>query len=284
MRATTTATIAFGLVAIPVKVYLGAESEDIHFHRITADGHRTGNETIDKVTGARVAPTDLRKGFEFSKDQFVLFDDDEVKALEGVATKAVDIREFVPLDTVDHRHVEKTYYLGPDRGGDKAYALLAETLDATSRCAVAQWSNRQKLQLVVLRAWRTAKGLGLIMHQLFYADEVRNADDVFDLAATVPLSEPERNIAKQLVDQLSQPAFDASRYEDTLRAQIRAAIDAKVGGRQVTVAAAAPNAAIIDVFEALKRSLATPPAVASKAPAVAKVEPTPAQAKRRRAS
>jgi DNA end-binding protein Ku len=256
IRATATGTLSFGLVAIPVKIYLGASAEDIHFNGLSPAGNRTGQKIIDKVTGDDVEKSDVTKGYEFSRGQYVKFSADEIAALaDASGNKSVSIEEFVPLDTVDHRHVEKTYYLGADKGGDKPYQLLAETLEAKGRCAVAQWGTKGKTQLVLVRPWRTDKNLGLVMHQLFYADEVRDVDEVFDLVANIPAHEVERELASQVVDKLSKPAFDASQYQDIYRKKVLAAVDQKVAGKEVTVAAEAPKATVIDMIAALKQSL-----------------------------
>jgi DNA end-binding protein Ku len=281
IRATATGTLSFGLVAIPVKIYLGADGLDVRFNGLSKDGNRLGQKIIDKVTGEEVARGEGSKGYEFSKGQYVTFSDDEIKALSDASgNKSISIAEFVPLDTVDHRHVEKTYYLGVDKGGDKAYQLLAETLEAKGRCAVAQWGTKGKTQLVLVRPWRTDKNLGLVMHQLFYADEVRDVDEVFDLVANLPAHEAERTLASQVVDQLSSAAFDATKYEDRYRKNVLAAIDEKVAGKEVTVAVEAPAATnVVDMIEALKKSLVD--AKAPKAEAAAK--PAPKKARKSRA-
>ncbi|HEY5658605.1 MAG TPA: Ku protein [Myxococcota bacterium] len=257
IRASGKATLSFGLVAIPCKLYLGAAADAVGFNTLAPSGARVKQQYIDPMTGDEVPYGKGTKGYEFAKGRYVTFSQDEIDALGNASGNGqVGIAEFVPLASVDHRHVEKTYYLGPDKGGDKAYQLLAETLEAKQRCAVAQWGTKGRTHLVLVRAWRTERNLGLVMHQLFYADEVRDVDEVFGLCANMPAHEVERDLASKVVDQLGAPAFDASRFRDTYRDNVMAAINQKVAGAQhVSVEPTVPQAQIVDLFEALKKSL-----------------------------
>ena len=276
-RATATGTLSFGLVAIPVKIFLGATGEDIRFNGLSKDGNRIGQKYIDKVTGDEVQKGETKKGYEFAKGQYVTFSEDEIAALQNASgNKLISIEEFVPLDTVDHRHVEKTYYLSADKGGDKPYQLLAETLEAKERCAVAQWGTKGKTQLVLVRPWRTDKNLGLVMHQLFYSDEVRDVDEVFDLVANIPAQEVERTLASQVVDHLSAAEFDAGKYKDKYRENVLGAINEKVAGKEITIASEPAKGNVIDMIEALKKSL-----LDAKAPK-AEAKPAPKKARKPR--
>jgi DNA end-binding protein Ku len=158
--------------------------------------------------------------------------------------------EVVPLTTVDLIQVEKTYYLGPDKGGDKAYKLLSASMERTGRIAVGRWAARGKEQLVLFRPYRG----GLVLHQMFYADEVRDLDEV-DTGAEFEFSDLEKDLAEKLIGELSVDAFEPDKYSDEYADRVRAAVDQKVAGQQITIAPEQPRAQIIDLFEALKKSL-----------------------------
>ena len=157
----------------------------------------------------------------------------------------------MPLSSVDFVQVERTYYLGPDKGGDKAYRLLSESMEEAQKVAVGRWGARGKEQLVLVRPYGDD---GLILHQLYYANEVRAFEEI-DTGATFTFSDAERGLAQKLIDQLSTEEFDAKQYSDSYRDRVQAAVDQKVAGQEITVAPEQPKAQIIDLFEALKKSL-----------------------------
>jgi DNA end-binding protein Ku len=250
-RALSSATISFGLVAIPVKLYTATSSQQVHFNMLHPETKtRVQQQYITPATGDVVDRGTLVKGYEYAKGQYVVFTDEELKALETERSNSIDIVEFVPLTSVDLLSVEKTYYLGPDKGGDKAYRLLTESMKRTQKVAVGRWAARGKEQLVLLRPYKT----GLVLHQMFYANEVRAFDDV-ETGATFQFKDVELNLAENLIAQLSHDAFDASRYKDEYATRVLAAVEQKVAGQQVHVAQEVPKAQVIDLFEALKQSL-----------------------------
>lgn len=264
-RAISSATISFGLVAIPVKLYTATSSQQVHFNMLHPETKtRVQQQYITPATGEVVERGSLVRGYEYARGQFVVFTDEELKALEAERSNSVDIVEFVPLATVDLLSVEKTYYLGPDKGGDKAYRLLTEAMQRTQKVAVGRWAARGKEQLVLLRPYKT----GLLLHQMFYANEVRSFEEV-DTGATYQFKDVELNLAENLIAQLSQDAFDPSRYKDEYASRVLAAVDQKVAGEQIHVAQEVPKAQVIDLFEALKQSLeqAQTGGGAAKAPA-----------------
>jgi DNA end-binding protein Ku len=272
-RAIASGTISFGLVSIPVKVYVATQSQHISFNLLEkATGARPKQQYVSSVSGKPLAREEITKGFEYARGQFVELDAEELKALEADRSNAVDIAEFVPLDSIDLVQVEKSYYLGPDKGGDKAYKLLAESMRKSDVVAVARWQARGKEQLVLIRPYRD----GLILHQLFYADEVRAYDDM-DLGPEFTFSQVEIDLAQKLIEQLSTATFDAEKYRDTYTDKVRELVDQKVAGRAITVTAEPPKAQIIDLFEALKQSLAdgkkAPPSERVEAKPVKKAEP-----------
>ena len=176
------------------------------------------------------------KGYEFSKDQYVTFTEDELKAMAQEAQKAIEITEFVPAATVDPVYYDKPYYLGPDKGGDKAFRLLSEAMKKTGRVALAKWAARGKQYLVMIRP----KENGLVMQQLLYADEVKPISEV--PVGDAEIKEPELKLAMQLIDQIASDEFHPEHYEDEVRKRYHEAIQKKVEGQEVTAAPEAPRA------------------------------------------
>jgi DNA end-binding protein Ku len=250
-RATSSGTISFGLVSIPVKFYTAASSEQVRFNMLHDKcGGRVKQQLYCPVDDEVIARTDTVKGYEFSKGEFVRFEADELSALEAQRDSSINIEEFVPLDCFDLIQVEKSYYLGPDKGGDKAYRLLSASMTESRKVAVGRYSAKGKEQLIVLRPYED----GLLFHQLYYADEVRSFDDV-DRGATFDFHPAERQLATQLIEQLSSSEFKPEKYVDSFRTRVLEAVEQKVAGKKVQIAPEAPKAQIIDLFEALKQSL-----------------------------
>lgn len=281
-RALATATVTFGLVAIPVKVYVSASSEAISFNQINpATGSRVKQRLVDAGTGDEVDRDKLVKGYEYTKGQYVTFSDEELKKLEAATTKTVDVQEFVAAASIDPIAIEKTYFLGPDKGGDKGYALLAQVLAATESVAVAQWSNRGRVHLVTLAAH---KG-GLVMRLMFYASEVRDFAEVLDGVATLPISDPERVMAAQLVAHLGKPSYDPSRFSDAYAEKVKRAAEEKATTGAFVLAPAHQSPMILDLFEALKKSLSEARGLpASPAPREAPPQPEPAPSQKKKRS
>jgi DNA end-binding protein Ku len=250
-RAISSATISFGLVAIPVKLFTATSSQQVSFNMLEPQTKsRVQQQYILPATGEVVNRGTLVKGYEYAKGQYVVFDEAELKALETERSNSIDIVEFVPLSSVDLLSVEKSYYLGPDKGGDKAYHLLTESMVHTKKVGVGRWAARGKEQLVLIRPYKT----GLILHQMFYANEVRAFDEV-DTGATFEFKDVERNLAEKLIAELSVDTFQPERYKDEYAARVLAAVDKKVAGEQIHVSQEVPKAQVIDLFEALKQSL-----------------------------
>lgn len=249
-----TATISFGLVSVPVQIFSSAESKaSVSFNMLHKKcGSRVKQQYIcPKDNNEVVARDEMVKGYEFAKDQFVVLSADEIKALEEKSTSTIDVQEFVPLDKVDREYLDKVYYLGPDKGGDRAYRLLAAALLATGKAAVGQYSARGRQHLVLLRP---RNGV-LVMEQLHYADELRPTTEV-----TVPegdVKPMELTLAKQLIDQTSNENFEPEKYKDVVRERVMEQIQKKVDGQEITMEAPADSSGkIIDLMEALKASLA----------------------------
>ena len=261
-RSIASLTISFGLVAIPVKLYSATvSSERISFNLLRQkDGSRVKQQYIAVNDGKAVERSEMVKGYEFAKDQYVMFSPEELKALEDTTTHAIDISQFVPLDSVDPLYFDGTYYLAPDKGGAKPYTLLTTALRKAQQCAVGRWISRGKEHIVIIRALED----GLVMHQLHFQAEVRDLKDLGIEAA--PVSEPELKLARQLIDQLGAKRFDPNEYADEHRARVEAAIQRKVDGKEVSLAegpVSAKGGNVIDLMEALRASI---DARGSKAP------------------
>src|SRR3989441_122383 len=223
-------TISFGLVSIPIKMYPAASSEAISFNQIHPKcGGRVRQQLICPTCNEVVERSALVKGYEFAKDQYVQFTEDELKALEGEASRMIDIAEFVPLAQVDPIYFEKTYYLGPDKGGEKAYRLLADAMKAAGRVALAKFVMRGKENLVLIRPAQA----GLMLHTMYFVDEIRDFGEV-DKGESAKLKPGEMDLAQRLVDELSSEAFTAEKYTDEYRTRVLEAVEAKVEGKEVT--------------------------------------------------
>jgi len=246
-------TVSFGLVAIPVKLYTATQSANtISFNLLhKTDGSRLKQQYICQKEGVVVEREEMVKGYEFAKDQYVQFSPEEIKALEEVGTHSVEISEFVPIESIDPVYYDKTYYLAPDKGAAKPYALLTEALKQAGRCGVGRWAARGKGYIVILRPI----GDVLAMQQLHYATDVRRASEV---EIPKPDVKPaELKLAQQLIDQQTAEKFDPDAYKDEVRARVEAAIQKKVEGKEISVAETAPEGEgkVIDLMEALRASL-----------------------------
>ena len=254
-RSIASATISFGLVSVPVNLYSTAESKaSVSFNML----HKKCNTRVKqqyicpKDDNEIVARDDMVKGYEFAKDQYVVFSNEEIKALDEKATGLIDIVEFVPLSKVDREYVDRSYFLGPDKGGDRAYRLLAAALAETGKAALGQYAAKGKQYLVLLRP----KDGVLVMEQLHYADEVRSPNEV-----TIPAGDvkpTELALAKQLIDQTATDTFEPAKFKDTVRDRQMELIQKKIEGQDITQveAPADTGGKIIDLMEALKASLA----------------------------
>jgi DNA end-binding protein Ku len=252
-RSIANATISFGLVSVPVNLYSTSESSaGISFNMLHKTcGSRLKQHYTCTKDGETVTRDDTVKGYEFAKGQYVVLTSEEVKALEEKATGAIDVVEFVPLAKIDRVYFDKAYYLGPDKGGDRAYRLLAKALEDMGLAALGQYAARGKQYLVILRP---ANGV-LVMEQLHYADEVRPTTEV-----TIPegdVKPQELEMAKQLIAQTATDEFKPEKYKDTVRERVLEAIQKKIDGQEITADAPADTGTkIIDLMEALKASLA----------------------------
>jgi DNA end-binding protein Ku len=253
-RAIASLTISFGLVAIPVKLYSATvASERISFNLLRKkDGSRVKQQYLAVNDGKPVDRSEMTKGYEFAKDQYVMFSPEELKALEDTTTHSIDIEQFVPLDSVDPVYFDETYYLTADKGGAKPYALLASALRKARLCAVGRWVSRGKEHIVIIRPI----GDGLAMHQLHFQAQVRDIKDLGVDSAKV--SDSELKLADQLINQLSAKRFDPNEYRDEFHGRVEAAIQKKVQGKEISLTeppVPSNRGNVIDLMDALKASL-----------------------------
>jgi len=279
-RSIASLTVSFGLVSIPVKLFSATEaSRAISFNLLHKTcGSRLRQQYFCIKEDVPVAREEMVKGYEFTKDQYVTFTPEELKAMEEAGTHMAEITEFVPLASVDPVYFDKAYYLAPDKGGAKPYALLAAALRESKRCALGRWAARGKQYIVMIRPVED----GLVMQQLLYAGEVRAMKEI-----EIPKTEvkpAELKLAQQLIDAQSNDTFDPSAYTDEVATRIEAAIQGKVQGQEITMAEAPESGGgqVIDLMEALRASLekrAAGPAKAKPA-AVAEVKEAKAGARK----
>jgi len=246
------ATVSFGLVSVPVKLYSTADNTSkISFNWISpSSGSRVKQKYWDPKEERLVERDELVKGYEFAKDQFVLFEPEELKVLDAQATNAVEITEFIPFDQVERLWLNKAYFLGPDRGGERAYRLLSAALKKTGRAALGRYAARGKEYIVLVRPMDD----GLILEQLYYPEELRSFDEV--PIGDAEVKKAELDLAVQLIEQASVEEFDPEQFEDTVHQRVMALIQKKIEGEEIVAAPEAePEGKIIDLMDALKASL-----------------------------
>jgi DNA end-binding protein Ku len=254
-RSIASLTLSFGLVSIPVRLYSATESAStVRFNLLAKDGSRLKQQYVSEKDQQVVSRADMVKGYEFEKDHFVLFTPEELKALEEGSRSTIDIVAFIPEKAVDPIFYDKPYLLAPDKRGGKPYALLAEAMRKSGRCALAKWAWKAKQYVVQVRP----TGEGLILQQLLYAEEVRSLKDLN--IEKVEVSAAELQLALQLIDQISAETYDPGEFEDEEKKRVLAAIDEKISGKQIIASVHSEEPVeggqIIDLMAALKASLA----------------------------
>src|SRR6185369_12079242 len=251
-RAIASAQIAFGLVSIPVKLFSAAESsEKISFNMLHKEcGSRIQQQLFCPKDERTIDRTEVVKGYEFAKGQYVLFSEEELKMLEEKATQTIDITEFIPSTEIDPIFFSKAFYLGPDKGGDRAYTLLSKALAQTGRWALAKYAARGKQYLVILRPL----GKGLVLQQLYYPNEIRSIDEIE--LTDAPVKDSELKMAIQLAEMGASDEFHPENYRDEQTEKTRAMIQRKIDGEEITsLDTQEPRAQVIDLMEALRASL-----------------------------
>lgn len=253
-RSIASLNLSFGLVSIPVRLYSATESAaSVKFNMLAKDGSRLKQQYVSEKDQSVVARADMVKGYEFEKDRFVLFSPDELKKLEESSSHVIEIVAFVPEKSVDPLYYDKAYLLAPDKRGGKPYALLMEAMRSSGKSALAKWAWKSKQYVVQVRP--TAEGL--VLQQLLYAAEVRSFAELG--IEPVDVSAAELQLALQLIDQISQPAYDPAQFKDEEKQRVLEAIDRKIAGQEVVDAARTEEAPVagqvIDLMDALRASL-----------------------------
>jgi DNA end-binding protein Ku len=254
-RAFASAQISFGLVSIPVRLFTATESsEKVSFNMLHKEcGSRIQQQLYCPKDERTIERTETVKGYEFSRGQYVTFNEEELKALEEKATQTIDISEFLPRETIDPIYFQKANYVAPDKGGARAYALLSKALEQTGRWALAKYAARGKQYLVILRPLNN----GIVMQQLYYPNEIRSMSEL-DLGDAA-IKDNELKMAVQLAEMGASDEFHPENYRDEVAERIKAQIQQKIeGGEEITAEAEQPHAQVIDLMEALKASLASP--------------------------
>lgn len=256
-KAVSSGSISFGLVNLPIKLYTSASEEKVKFNLLTPDGDRVKQQYVDPK-GKVYKVNELIKGYEHQKDQFVKFLPEELKALEA-EKGSIEILEFVPFNTVDFVYVQKSYYVGldPKFGGDKAFQLLLQIMKKNEVVAIGKYVTGGKEHMIMIRPYNN----GLILHHLFYANEVREYNSS---CSEHTFTDAEMDIANKLVSQLTNDKFDPSKYKDTYSERVREVVAQKVEGKDTIISVSAEKKQATDLFAALEASIKAPAKKATK--------------------
>jgi DNA end-binding protein Ku len=264
LRPLRTATITFGLVNIPVRFYTATKSEDVHFNLLHEScGSRVNRKWWCPQHEEMIETGDMIRAYAIAKNQYVTFTDEEIEALESDDNRALDITEFLDLSQIDPVFFERAYFLGPAPGGGKTYKLLAAAMKKQNKVALARWVSGSREHLVILRPFED----GLVLHTMYYADEVRDFSAVETEDAT--LKDKEIKLAEMLIDELTEKQFDPLRYKDEYRERLMDRIREKSEGKTIVADVreeAAGGGDVVDIMEALRRSLEGGRAPAKRAP------------------
>jgi DNA end-binding protein Ku len=261
--------ITFGLISIPVRISAAARGERISFNQLHKECHsRLKQPLFCPVCNRNVERSEIVKGYEHEKDQYVLFSEEELDKIEPPSAHVMEILEFVKLDELDPLYFDSSYYITPEDAGAKAYQLLMKAMEESGYAAIAKLTMHQREHIVIIRPGKK----GMTLHTMFYSNEIRAAEAV--PGDKVELKDQEKKLAEQLIQSLAAP-FEPQKYRDEYMENVRGMIDAKLKGQEVTQAAQPHMAPVIDLMEALKKSLAEKqaPAASSSAP-VGKKPPT----------
>jgi DNA end-binding protein Ku len=240
--------LSFGLVAIHARIHTATKNENVSFHLLhNKCGSRVRNQHYCPVCNVVVERADLVRGFQHAKDQYVPITEEELESLEAEANRSIDLKEFIPLASVDPVYFENTHYLGADKGGEKPYRLLADAMAKSGRVAIAELVSRGKEQLVLIRPYKK----GLVLHTMYHADEVRDFQQV-PKGEKVNVSKQELELGVGLIDRLTSEEFHPESYEDEYRIRVLAMLDEKSKGKEVTIAPPPPQRGgkVVDIMEA----------------------------------
>ena len=252
-RAFGSGTVSFGLVSIPIKIYTtNKPGSAISFNLLHEDcGTKLKQQYICPKDNEVVPRDKMVKGYEYAKGQYVTLTAEEIKTLEAVSHNTIALAEFVPAEAVDPLWVNKSYYIGPDKGGERAYSLLSHAMKETGLVGLARYSARGKQYVVMMRPFGDK---GIIMHQLRYEDEVRAFDDI-PIEDQPAIGDAELGLAVQIIEQIAADGFQPENYSDEVKERVLELIQHKIDGEDITLTPEAPKGEIIDLMEALKASL-----------------------------
>lgn len=250
MRSIWNGAITFGLISIPVRLFTAVEEKSLKFHQLhAADSGRIRYKRVCSIDEEEVPYDEIVKGYEYEKDRYVIFTDEELDRLPSDNVRAVDVVSFVPLDEIDPIYFHKSYYLAPEPTGVKAYRLLAQALEESGRVAIAKFTLREKERLATLRL---RDGV-FVLETMYWPDEVRTAE--FDqLDKKVEIRPQELAMAKTLIDNLTDH-FQPDQFTDNYRERLEAAAEAKIAGQEIAMAPTAEPTQILDLMEALRASV-----------------------------
>jgi DNA end-binding protein Ku len=269
--------LTFGLISIPVRMYAAARGERISFNQLHKDCHsRLKQPLFCPVCNRNVERSEIVKGYEYEKDQYVLFSEDELDKIEPSSARVMEILEFVKLGEIDPIYFDASYYVAPEDAGVKAYQLLMKAMEESGHAAIAKLTMHQREHIVIIRP----SARGMMLHTMFYSSEIRASESV--PTDKIELKDQEKKLAQQLIESLATP-FEPQKYRDEYQEGVRAVIAAKRQGQEVTEAAQPHMAPVVDLMEALKKSLekqppaseATSAAVERKKPPTRAAEPVP---------
>ena len=248
-RAIWSGTISFGLVNVPVRMYSAIDEQDLHFHLIhEPDGGRIGYRKFCKAEEKLVPDDEIVKAFEVKKDKLVVLTDEDFEAVKTEGVKTIEISDFVPYDEIDPIYFDQTYFLGPQDGSEKVYALLREAMERTGLAAIGKYVMRDRQHLGFLRV---REGV-ISLEKMFFHDEIRPADDLAPGKRKVPKAE--LDLATALIKQFTGK-FEPKKYEDTYRDALLAIIKAKQKGETITAAPVEEDEEPTDLLAALKASV-----------------------------
>jgi DNA end-binding protein Ku len=252
MKALWKGSVTFGLVNIPVRLYSAVQEKSLKFHMLHAeDGGRIKYQRVCAICGKEVSWNDIVKGYEYSKDHYVHFTDEELQGIDLDSIRAIDVVNFVPLEDIDPVYFNKTYYIVPEPSGLKAYRLLQQALDAEEQVGIAKIALRDKEHLATVRL----KDDVFVLETMHWPDEIRQPE-FEELDKKVTVRDPEVKMARQLIQQLSAD-FDPEEFRDEYRTRLEQLVEQKVDGQEITVAAEQEEepTKVVDLMEALKASV-----------------------------
>jgi DNA end-binding protein Ku len=252
--------LTFGLISIPVRLFTAARPERVSFNQLSKKTHaRVKQQLIDSATGEVLERDDIVKGYAVGKDQYILVEDEEIKKAQPASGDTMEIQEFVKLQEVDPLYYDQSYYIVPEEAGKKPYYLLFETMEKSGYVAVAKISMHQREFTVMVRP----RNGGLTLHTMYYENEIREVPE-YGRRGDFEVKPQEVKLAQQLVESLAAP-FEPKKYHDTYQVRLKEMIEAKQQGKEAQPAEAKRLAPVIDLMEALQKSLKDRPE--KKAPA-----------------